>query len=69
MSAFCKYQCDNPSVEYKKYSCKIGSLRILTNIDEIKAELATNGPMAAGFTVYQDFVSFGNGIYSPTSNI
>ena len=56
-------------MEYKKYSCKIGSLRILTNIDEIKAELATNGPMAAGLTIYQDFVSFGNGIYSPTSNI
>ena len=67
MSPFCKYQCDDSTVEYKKYSCQIGSTRILTNFDEIKAELVINGPMMVGFTLYEDFASYSGGIYHPTT--
>ncbi len=67
MSPFCTYQCDDSSVEYKKYSCKIGSMRILTDFDEIKAELVINGPMMVGFTIYEDFLSYSIGEYHPTT--
>ena len=67
MSPSCTYQCDDPTIEYKKYYCKIGSMRILTNFDEIKAELIINGPMMVGFEVFDDFGSYSSGIYHPTS--
>jgi cathepsin B len=42
-------------------------MRILTNFDEIKAELVTNGPMMVGFTIYEDFMSYSTGEYHPTT--
>ncbi len=44
-------------------------MRILTNIDEIKAELVINGPMIVGFTIYQDFVFYTSGVYHPTTTV
>lgn len=42
-------------------------MRILTNFDEIKAELVINGPMMVGFTIYEDFLSYSTGWYYPTT--
>ena len=64
----CTYKCDNSNVEYKKYACKVGSMKIVTTTDEIKAELMTNGPMMVGFTIYSDFMSYASGIYEPTTS-
>jgi cathepsin B len=65
MSSSCAYQCDDKYKEYRKYSCKIGSLTILTSANEIKREILINGPMMVGFTVYDDFLGYSGGIYSP----
>ena len=42
-------------------------MRILTNYDEIKAELMTNGPMTVMFSVYDDFDYYSSGIYQPAT--
>lgn len=34
------------------------------NVDQIKREIYTNGPVEGAFTVYEDFVSYKSGQYS-----
>ena len=41
----CNYLCDNPNQEWKKYKCKLGSMKIKVNAEDIKQELYDNGPM------------------------
>ena len=36
---------------------------MLTDVDEIKAEIMANGPMNVGFTVYTDFMYYSSGVY------
>ena len=38
-------------------------MKMMTEIDDIKLEISTNGPMMVGFTIYTDFMSYSNGIY------
>ena len=65
-AGLCSYKCDGTSSQYKKYSCKPGSMTILTSAEQIKQDIMTNGPMMVGFTVYDDFMSYSSGIYEPT---
>jgi len=50
---------------WTKYKCKSGSIYQPGKgaIDAIKTELSTNGPMEVAFTVYNDFFSYGGGVY------
>jgi Papain family cysteine protease len=66
MSPICGYKCSTSDV-YKKYACKVGSMKLATLTDDIKADLVTNGPMMVGFTIYEDFMSYAGGIYEPTT--
>ena len=62
----CAAKCVDGS-DYKKYKCKKGSVVEATTVDQIKAEIFTNGPMETGFMVYQDFMNYKSGIYKYTS--
>ena len=62
-TGMCMYQCDISTTPYKKYSCQVGSMKLPTSYDDIMLELMTNGPLMVGFTIYQDFMSYKNGIY------
>lgn len=44
-NGMCKYWCDDLSMDYKKYYCKGGSLKIPTKQEAIMEELMTHGPM------------------------
>jgi C1A family cysteine protease len=68
VSPYCTYQCDDPNVEYKKYYCKSGTVRIVNGVDDKKTELITNGPMMQNLNLYDDFGYFsGGGIYQPAT--
>jgi cathepsin B len=69
-SGTCPSKCANgsPFVFYKaKDAAHVGSLFPWKNCEEIQAELMTNGPVQAAFTVYQDFMSYTSGVYVHTS--
>ena len=59
----CQFKCINPTKEYTKYYCRSGSLKILSDYEDIQRELYTNGPMMVGLSVYEDFTSYKNGTY------
>ena len=46
-----------------KYKCKAGSIVEMTNPDQLRTEIMTNGPVEAQFTVYGDFFSYKSGVY------
>ena len=64
----CTYLCDDPSQEFKKYKCKLGSMKIKVTVQDIMEELMTNGPMQIGLTIYSDFYSYGSGVYEQTTS-
>jgi cathepsin B len=59
----CSFKCIDPTKQYTKYYCKSGSLKILSDYEEIQRELFTNGPLMVGLSVYEDFTSYKNGTY------
>jgi len=58
---FSKQQCKDSSVQYKKYYAK--NLYWLSSIDAIKQSILSSGPVETGFSVYDDFMSYKEGIY------
>lgn len=64
----CTYTCADEYADYTKYYCKRGSLKALTDWEAVKEELMTKGPMMVAFTVYKDFMTYGSGVYSPTTS-
>lgn len=38
-----------------------------SNVDKIKTEIMTNGPVEGAFSVYEDFLSYKSGVYTHTS--
>jgi cathepsin B len=42
-------------------------MKLLTDKEEMKAELIANGPMMVGFIIYEDFMTYATGIYKPTT--
>lgn len=58
----CRTTCEDGS-DMKFYKSKKGSLNQLADVESIKMEIMTNGPVETGFTVYSDFMSYRSGIY------
>ena len=65
-NGICKYWCDDLSVEYKKYYCKSGTMKIPTSKADIMDEVMNHGPMQVGFLIYDDFLLYETGIYQNT---
>lgn len=42
------------------------SYSLPANVEKIQMEIMTNGPVEAGFNVYQDFMSYSSGVYQYT---
>jgi hypothetical protein len=42
----------------------MGSMKLLTNVIDIKVELMTNGPMMATISKYSDFDTFSGSTYT-----
>jgi len=61
----CASTCADGS-EFKKYKCTAGSVVEAKGVAQIKAELQ-NGPVETGFTVYEDFMNYKEGIYHYTT--
>eukprot|EP00347_Sterkiella_histriomuscorum_P010152 403377404 len=59
----CQYTCQNKTEEFHKHYCKPGTLRVLTNEEQIKRDLMQNGPLMVGLTVYEDFINYATGDY------
>jgi cathepsin B len=62
----CASSCTDGS-EFTKYKCVGGSVVEAKGIDQIKAEISSNGPVETGFTVYEDFMNYGSGVYHHTT--
>ena len=55
------FECDNPEVSSKRYSCKYPWVNFTTK--GIKNEIMTNGPVETAFGVWGDFMNYKTGIY------
>ena len=42
-------------------------MKLITDLEKIKQEIYTNGPLMLAFTMYSDFNSYSTGIYEPTT--
>jgi cathepsin B len=62
----CQKTCKYSSEIFRKY--RATSYRRLYYASDIKWELLNYGPLATGFLVYQDFMSYRSGIYKRTSD-
>lgn len=60
--------CDNKCLDWENMAWTISSFQsIYLNKESIKESIITNGPVLAGMTVYNDFLSYGEGIYQHTT--
>jgi cathepsin B len=60
--------CAVAGVPFKKYKAAEGSVRVISSYYwAVQQEIATNGPVSASFTVYEDFFSYKSGIYKHVS--
>ena len=59
--------CLNLCSDWNTRLNKINSWKILTTVTDIKSWISTKGPVITCFTVYDDFFSYRNGIYSQVS--
>merc|ERR1711988_617924 len=65
----CKSSCTNKGykVAFSDDLRKGKSAYNIQGVDAIKKQLVENGPVTAAFTVYDDFVGYKTGVYTPTS--
>ena len=61
----CSYQCNDPSVSNKRYRCQYPWISFTNS--GIKGEILKRGPVETGFDVYEDFMSYKQGIYHHTT--
>eukprot|EP00178_Gracilaria_changii_P007931 TRINITY_DN2462_c0_g1_i1.p1 TRINITY_DN2462_c0_g1~~TRINITY_DN2462_c0_g1_i1.p1 ORF type:complete len:304 (+),score=56.18 TRINITY_DN2462_c0_g1_i1:1-912(+) len=61
-SGKCPKTCEDGS-EPNRYRVKVTSIRVYSGAEAIQ-EALQNGPVETGFTVYEDFMAYGGGIYS-----
>jgi cathepsin B len=62
----CQNTCKSSVDIYRKY--RASSFRKIQYASDIKFELLNYGPVATGYLVYQDFMSYKSGIYKRTSD-
>ena len=69
--AIAEKKCVNPNVEYKKYYIKQWSQRYpYKDIELIKEEIMTNGPVSAVMWITMEYVLYKGGIFAPvTGNV
>ena len=63
----CHNMCVNSSVSFYRYRAKPGSWRLFNNVDQIKYEISTNGPMSAGIQTFEDFETYKGDIFIHTA--
>jgi C1A family cysteine protease len=60
--------CTNLCSDWQQRATKITSYQQLNDTASMKQWIATNGALAACFTVYDDFYAYGSGIYTKTQS-
>ncbi len=63
-SGSCSKTCTGKGTWAPSYATKHHTY---TTVDDIKQEVYTNGPIQAGFTVYEDFMNYKSGVYKHTT--
>jgi cathepsin B len=64
----CPNKCTgNPSLDWDTDKRKGKTSYTVVGEENMKTELATNGPFEVAFTVYEDFMSYNSGIYHHTT--
>jgi cathepsin B len=62
-SGVCRTSCSGSGQTWLKYKCKASSTVHPLTVSAIQTELYNNGPVEAGFTVYEDFFNYKSGVY------
>jgi len=62
----CPKKCKKSGMKWQKF--KADSYTQFSSIDEIQTSLMEDGPVEAGFDVYEDFMNYESGIYERTSD-
>jgi cathepsin B len=63
----CTRVCYDTSLDYAKSKTFGQDVNTFYNEKQIQLEISTNGPVEAGFTVYDDFPTYKSGVYQTTS--
>lgn len=64
----CKAECQtNPLINYADDKVKGASSYAVRKVEHIKQEIMEHGPVTGAFTVYEDFLTYAEGIYQHTS--
>lgn len=63
----CPSSCANESEAFMTYKAVRGSTKRFSDVATAKAEIMTNGPIQAGFSVYEDFMHYSGGVYEHKS--
>jgi cathepsin B len=63
----CPNKCDSPSLPWKKYRAKSGTMKHFGSVASAQQDIMSKGPIQAGFSVYQDFFSYKSGVYHHVS--
>ncbi|XP_060520829.1 uncharacterized protein LOC132698652 [Cylas formicarius] len=63
----CVKSCYDSSIDYQQDLTFGQTVREFTNEKQIQLEILSNGPVEAGFTVYEDFLTYKSGVYQPTT--
>lgn len=64
LTPICVSSCNEPSMSYKsELTFGESAYYVLSDQDQIKMEIMTNGPVEATFDVYADFLYYKSGVY------
>jgi cathepsin B len=64
----CTKKCYDTLLDYEESRTYGQDVTTFDNEKQIQLEIYTNGPVEAGFTVYDDFPSYKSGVYQATSD-
>ena len=62
----CHNMCVNSSVSFYRYRARPGTWRPFNNVDQIKYEIYSNGPVSAGIETYEDFETYKGDVFIHT---
>jgi len=62
-------QTCSPCTNWQQLVTTINGSHEVTSIPEMKAWLASRGPLITCLSVYEDFYAYTSGVYAPTSNV
>ena len=64
----CSRECVDPGLSYEKDRWYGQKYYFLMHVENIQREILKNGPVVAGFTLYDDFPSYKSGVYQKHSD-